>query len=287
MAQDQQPVAAASPETTALVPQVAARPATMAAAQSYTVQLPQFEGPFDLLLFFIQRDELNIHDIPISRLTSDFLAYLHQMEVRQIEVASEFMVVAAQLMKIKAALLLPRPKGPDGAAEDPRNELVDRLLEYKRYKQAADALEPLEAARLQRQTRGYATAEQALAATSTPAEPGDELVGLTVYNLFKTYERLVQRARLNHQTPRHVIQRYPYTLDQVKADLLDLANGWNKLEFTQLAILRPDKIYIVFAFLAVLELLNQRKIRVVVGEGANQFWLLPVLAQEAEIPDSI
>ena len=102
----------------------------------YQVRLPQFEGPFDLLLFFIERDELDIYDIPVSRITDDFLQYLHGLEAQQVEVAAEFIAMAAQLMKIKAAMLLPRPQvDAQGEIIDPRAELVDRLLEYKRYRE--------------------------------------------------------------------------------------------------------------------------------------------------------
>ncbi|MFN0200887.1 MAG: segregation and condensation protein A, partial [Bacteroidia bacterium] len=108
---------------------------------SYRIQLPQFEGPFDLLLFFIERDELDIQDIPISQLTNDFLAYLHQLESMNMEVASEFILVAGTLMRIKAKMLLPRPEiNEKGEEVDPRDELVRRLLEYRKYKSVIDDL---------------------------------------------------------------------------------------------------------------------------------------------------
>ena len=102
---------------------------------SFEVKIPLFEGPFDLLLFFIERDELDIYDIPISRITNDFLAYLKELEKLNMEVASEFILVAAKLMRIKAKMLLPRPQlDEEGNEIDPRNELVKHLLEYKKYK---------------------------------------------------------------------------------------------------------------------------------------------------------
>jgi len=101
----------------------------------YTIKLPQFEGPFDLLLFFIERDELDIYDIPISEVTNDFLAYMHQAQRMDIDLASEFVLVAATLCRIKAKMLIPRkPVDEEGNEIDPREELVSRLLEYKRYK---------------------------------------------------------------------------------------------------------------------------------------------------------
>src|SRR5580704_5037083 len=114
-------------------------------SQTYEIKLPQFEGPFDLLLFFIERDELDIYNIPISKITQDFLDYIHQMSVMNIELASEFIVVAATLMRIKAKLLLPRKDLDETGNEiDPRQELINKLLEYKRYKEVLDDMRMLE-----------------------------------------------------------------------------------------------------------------------------------------------
>ena len=102
---------------------------------SYEIKIPLFEGPFDLLLFFIERDELDIMDIPISQITNDFFEYISDLEKMNIEVASEFIVVAATLMRIKSRMLLPRLSvDEDGNEIDPRDELVEHLIEYKRYK---------------------------------------------------------------------------------------------------------------------------------------------------------
>jgi segregation and condensation protein A len=112
---------------------------------TYEIHLPQFEGPFDLLLFFIERDELDIYDIPISKITDDFLAYLHKMDSLNIELASEFILVAATLMRIKAKMLLPRKEVDETGVEiDPREELINRLIEYKKYKEATDVLRVME-----------------------------------------------------------------------------------------------------------------------------------------------
>ena len=114
--------------------------------ESYQIHLPQFEGPFDLLLFFIERDELDIYDIPVSQITKDFLDYLQQLKTMNIEVASEFILMASTLMHIKAKMLLPRPVLNDaGEIVDPRKELVERLLEYKRYKTVLEEIQKLEA----------------------------------------------------------------------------------------------------------------------------------------------
>ena len=124
-------------------------------SNTYEIKLPLFEGPFDLLLFFIERDELDIYDIPIAKVTSDFLDYLHQLETMNVEVASEFILVAATLMRIKAKMLLPRPVlDEEGNEIDPREELVKHLLEYKKYKSVIQELNSLESNRLDREQRG-------------------------------------------------------------------------------------------------------------------------------------
>ena len=126
-----------------------------ATAETYTIHLPQFEGPFDLLLFFIERDELDINDIPISKVTEDFLTYIHQMERLNIDLASEFVVVAATLCRIKARLLLPRkPVDEAGNEIDPREELVSRLLEYKKFKEVLDTFRDWEEDREKKFERG-------------------------------------------------------------------------------------------------------------------------------------
>ncbi len=121
---------------------------------SFEIKLPLFEGPFDLLLFFIERDELDIYDIPISKIANEFLDYLHHLEKLNMEVASEFIFVASTLMSIKAKMLLPRPElNEEGQEIDPREELVKHLLEYKKYKSVVADLANLEKDRLDKEKR--------------------------------------------------------------------------------------------------------------------------------------
>src|SRR3954465_3277378 len=125
------------------------------AQEQFEIHLPLFEGPFDLLLFFIERDELDIQDIPISKITNDFLEYIHHLEVLNIEVASEFILVAATLMRIKSRLLLPRPQLDEQGNEiDPREELIRHLLEYKKYKSVVENFHKMEETELMKEKRG-------------------------------------------------------------------------------------------------------------------------------------
>ena len=122
---------------------------------SYEIKLPLFEGPFDLLLFFIERDEIDIMDIPISKITNDFFEYISDLESMNIEVASEFIVVAATLMRIKSKMLLPRLSLDEVGNEiDPREELVEHLIEYKKYKSVISEFSDLEDSRLSKKIRG-------------------------------------------------------------------------------------------------------------------------------------
>ena len=160
--------------------------------QTFEIKLPQFEGPFDLLLFFIERDELDIHDIPISTITKDFLDYIHSMTQLNIEVASDFILVAATLMRIKAKMLLPRKELDEFGNEiDPRKELVDRLLEYKRYKEVITDLSTLEEDRQLKIQRGNITLEHDLLAKKHSNEM--ELSSINLFVLLKVFQKVMDR----------------------------------------------------------------------------------------------
>src|SRR3954462_3121502 len=141
---------------------------------SYQIKLPQFEGPFDLLLFFIERDELDIYNIPITRIINDFLAYIHGQESLNIELSSEFILFISTLMRIKAKMLLPRKEiDAQGNEIDPRQELIDKILEYKKYKEAAAELAVQEAERMLLVKRGNIQRE--LSAIGEEASEGTEV----------------------------------------------------------------------------------------------------------------
>src|SRR4028118_1077755 len=121
----------------------------------YQIKVPQFEGPFDLLLFFIERDELDIYNIPITKIINDFLLFIQKQEELNIELSSEFILFVSNLMRIKARMLLPRKElDAQGNEIDPRQELIDKLLEYKRYKEAAVRMADMEAMRMLMVKRG-------------------------------------------------------------------------------------------------------------------------------------
>src|SRR5690349_1675173 len=126
-----------------------------ASMNTYQIKLPQFEGPFDLLLFFIERDELDIYNIPITRIINDFLSFIHSQESLNIELSSEFILFISTLMRVKAKMLLPRKEvDAQGNEIDPRQELVDKILEYKKYKEVSARMAEMEADRMLMIKRG-------------------------------------------------------------------------------------------------------------------------------------
>jgi segregation and condensation protein A len=239
---------------------------------SFEVKLPLFEGPFDLLLFFIERDELNIHDIPISGITNDFLDYLHRLEEMNIEVASEFILVAATLMRIKSKMLLPRPQlDEEGNEIDPREELVKHLLEYKKYKSVLEQLQEMEEGELYKERRGNILKEIRSLSESTNVEA--ELQDVDLYKLLKVFQRVLERFEETKNKPTHQVVQYPYTISQQKDFLLAKLNENPRMSFTTIIEIEPTKVFVIFSFLAVLELLQLEEISLHLGEGFNNFWI--------------
>jgi segregation and condensation protein A len=238
----------------------------------FEIRLPQFEGPFDLLLFFIERDELDIHDIQIARITDDFLGYLRQMSSLNIELASEFILVAATLMRIKAKMLLPRyeVENPENEA-DTKEELVRRLIEYKKFKLLCEKLRPFEEERLKQERRGNIVAN--LQQVEQPAAPGEELSDLTLYRLMLVYERLMKKYQSRSETVTHTVVQYPYTIEEQKKMVSQLLEINSRLDFGAIAKSSENKVHFVYNFLALLEMLQQQLIEIQVGLGYNNFWV--------------
>lgn len=251
---------------------------------NYEIKLPLFEGPFDLLLFFIERDELDIYDIPIFKVTTDFLEYIHQMEVLNMEVASEFILVAATLMSIKAKMLLPRPQvDAQGNELDPRDELVKHLIEYKRYKSVIAELSELEKNRFAKEKRGNVVEELKQLAEVNNVE--SEMQDLDLYKLLKVFEKVSKRYEQEVNKPIHKVVQYPYSLDDQKVLILEMVTLQKRVAFTEIIAEKSEKIYLIFNFLAILELLQSRKISISIGEGFNNFWIEPLLEEE-EVEES-
>ncbi len=240
---------------------------------TFTIKLPVFEGPFDLLLFFIERDELDIYNIPIAKITDDFLDYLRHLESMNVDLASDFIVVAATLMRIKAKLLLPRKQVDDEGNEiDPRHELVERLLEYKRYKSVLEELRRLEEVRAFMNPRGYAATELRKLAEHALADA--EMESVTLYKLLRVFERLVLRFEEDKKAKRvHTVYNFTYTIQEQREYIVSKLVKGEKKDFEGIFFSLENRIHAVVTFLALLELLNAQEITLIQGEGINNFWL--------------
>ena len=240
------------------------------APSAFEIKLPIFEGPFDLLLFFIERDELNIYDIPVHRVTRDFLDYLRHLELLNLEVASEFILVAATLMRIKAKLLLPRlAQDEQGHEVDPREEMVRHLLEYRKYKSVVPALSALEENHAGCEARGNLVSELQTIAAVNSLEA--ELQDLDLYKLLRVFGKAMRRLEEESNPPRHTVVQHPYTVEEQKSRLLQRLTTTRRLSFEEL-ISGESKIAVVYTFLAILELLQLGLLIFYPGEGFNNFW---------------
>ncbi len=253
-------------------------------AESYQIKLPQFEGPFDLLLFFIERDELDIYNIPIFKITQDFLDFMHQAQDLDIELASEFILFVSTLMRIKAKMLLPRrEKDALGNEIDPRQELVDKLLEYKRYKEASEEMVLLEAERQLLQKRGNVKAE--LEALSEEYSEGTEIQTVTLFKLMNSFEKVMKRFDERNNKPQHVVVKYNYSLESQRIYLLDWMKEKKEIPFETLFAQFENRLHAIFTFLAMLELIQQKFFHILIGNGRNNFiieWNLNREQEQAE-----
>lgn len=237
---------------------------------SYQIKLDQFEGPFDLLLFFIERDELDIYNIPITRIINDFLEFIHQSEKLNIELSSEFILFVSTLMRIKARLLLPR-KELDAAGNeiDPRQELIDKILEYKKFKEAAVKMAEMEAERMLMIKRGNLQKELSL--LGEEAAEGTEIQNITLFKLMKSFEKVMLRVQERQSRPVHTVVPYNYTMEGSRDYVLDLISREKMLSFEKIFDVCDNKIHAIFLFLSILELAQQKYMRLSVGPGMNNF----------------
>lgn len=221
----------------------------------YTVMLPNFEGPLDLLLFFIKRDELDIYDIPIARITEEFLVYTQAIQMLDLEQAGEFIVMAATLMQIKAKMLLPkleRGPGEEEDDEDPRAELVRRLIEYKQYKEIADTLRTHEEEQRNVYYRQYFSADEKVIPEATPE---DSLRNVTLFDLLSAFKRAVDRSERKGRV--HVVERIAYTIEEQTEYVLSVFLHRSQVTFFEL-IDRMDRMGIIVTMLALLELIKNK-----------------------------
>ena len=226
----------------------------------YRVQLKNFEGPLDLLLFFIKRDELDIYDIPISYITNQFLEYINLMEELDLDVASEFILMASMLMSIKAKMMLPQEESDEELDEhDPRYELVQRLLEYKRYKEMAGKMEGVAEEAQKSYFRGYTEADQVDKQAS-----GEALKDVTMFDLMAAFKKVL--ADIKKQESVHHVEKIEYSIEEQSEYVLDRLQQNGRTSFKAMCDELKNLTKIVVTFLAILEMLKERQINLYVED---------------------
>tara|TARA_B100000029_G_scaffold63868_1_gene57196 strand:+ start:1479 stop:2207 length:729 start_codon:yes stop_codon:yes gene_type:complete len=217
----------------------------------YQIQLDNFEGPIDLLLYFIRRDELDIYDIPISKITKEFVETVEEWEKMHLHVAGDFIVMASTLMRIKAKLLLPRPElDDDGEIIDPRTELVQQLVEYKRYKNAAEILNNLSNDQSQRFTRQL---EPLMVVDESDVEE-NLILDVTLFDLARFFKSAMDSMPVVSQFE---LNREPVKLEEQKKFIFKHFDGDGKLKFSTILSKLETRMEIVVTFLAILDLIRE------------------------------
>lgn len=250
----------------------------------YQIKLPQFEGPFDLLLFFIERDELDIYNIPITGIINDFLDYIHNQEALNIELSSEFILFVSTLMRIKAKMLIPRKEVDDQGNEiDPRQELVDKILEYKKYKEASAKMAEMEAVRMLMVKRGNIQKE--LASIGEDAGEGTEIQNITLFKLMKSFEKVMQKYHDRFNKPVHTVVQYGYTMEKSRENMLAMAGREKNMAFEKIFENCENRVHAIFLFLSLLELVQQKFLKIMIGEGKNNF-IIEYIEPEDRLPET-
>ena len=235
----------------------------------YRVQLNNFEGPLDLLLFFIKRDELDIYDIPISYITDQFLGFIKLMEELDLDVASEFVLMASMLMSIKAKMMLPREEQDEDLnldESDPRYELIQRLLEYKRYKEMAVKMSDIDEETRKKYTRGYFEEDQV-----DKKATGEALKDVTVFDLIAAFRKVlsdVERKNIVHK-----VEKVETTIEKQSKFVLLTLQARGKQSFYELCHDLTSKVVVVVTFLAVLEMIKEQQINLYLKEEPTDFYI--------------
>ena len=218
---------------------------------SYQVKLENFEGPMDLLLYFIRRDELDIYDIPIGQITKDFVDMIEEWKRMNMLIAGEFIVMAASLMRVKAKMMIPRPELDDeGVIIDPRTELMQQLIDYKRFRDAAEMLDSIAGERSHVVPRQFEQDIKVLDGDKI----GTLLRDVTLYDLARVFKEAMENRPVMSQFE---LNREPIKLEQQKEFLFKYFDGDGRLKFSTLLNNLKTRLEIIVTFLAILDLVRE------------------------------
>ena len=248
-------------------------------ADDWKVDLEVFEGPLDLLLYLIRREELDIYDIPIGRITEQYMQYLDLMRQLNLDVAGEFIVMAATLMVIKSRMMLPvdrrqTDEGTDEEWVDPRLDLVRQLIEYKKFKDAAGRLAEYEV--LMQESFDYGGGRPKF--EKSAADAADALASIDMFDLLTAFQEVL--ARLN-EIPQEELKGMRWSVPDKMDMILERSRADGQISFSTLFTPRSPRGEVIVTFLALLELLRQHRVIVYQNDAFHEITILP----SKEMPD--
>ena len=217
---------------------------------TYKIHLENFEGPLDLLLYFIRRDELDIYDIPIAKITKDFIDIVEEWKRLNLLIAGDFIVMASTLMRIKAKMMIPRPEiDDDGEIIDPRSELIQQLIDYRRYRNAAETLKNMAEKRKEYIPRQF---QQNIVDSDNGFN--FTLNDVSLYELAKVFKNVLEKRPVVSQFE---LNREPIRLEEQKEMILKYFDAEGRLNFTILLANLKTRLEVIVTFLAVLDLIHE------------------------------
>lgn len=239
------------------------------------VKLQVFEGPLDLLLHLIEKNKVNIYDIPIAEITDQYMEYIHQMQREDLNIMSEFMVMAATLISIKCRMLLPKEINEEGEEEDPREELVRQLLEYKMYKYMSYELRDRMAAAAKNVYKAPTVPKEVLSYRE-PVDPEELLKGLTLAKLNDIFQSVIRRQEDKVDPIRSKfgkIEKEEVSLSDKMGEVEDYARSHRYFGFRDLLSKQSSKVQVIVTFLSILELMKMGKIRISQKETFGEIYI--------------
>ncbi|MFA5859012.1 MAG: segregation/condensation protein A [Elusimicrobiota bacterium] len=240
---------------------------------NYQIKLENFEGPMDLLIYLIKRDDIDIYDIPIAKITEEYLRYVEMIKMLKLDTVGEFLVMAATLMQIKAQMLLPRPQVVDGdeTGPDPREELIRKLLEYEKYKQVALVLD-------KKEDQQYGVFYR----QNMVLNDEDYSLEVSLFDLLAAFKKVVEETSEN--VKEIVYDEIP--LDQRIREIIAMLESKEYLVFSDLFVSNSSKAYFIVTFLAVLELVKERQLAARQNALFGEIRVYKVVASETKPADT-
>lgn len=225
--------------------------------RKYQINLDTFEGPLDLLLYFIKRDELNIYDIPIAKITREYLEYLNMMHTLDLQIAGEFVEMASNLMSIKAKMLLPRfsEASENDDIEDPRNELVQRLLEYQQYKEMGKEMKKLEEENI-----SYFHRNPNLTYVDRNIDAEEILHKISLFDILTAFKNVLDK--IPDESIPHEVQLEDVNIDDQTKYLYTFFIKKSKVNFSTVVKTIKNRVVLIVTFVAILEMIRTQQIRI-------------------------